>query len=147
MHTVAKLGLISIELQKATALRDGADEDALPVLDGVHVDKRGDDVLPAAARLQQADLRPRGLHLHARLGQHGRLHHNPIDTRARPVGHHNRLHLHLHILDDEETEIRRADTRQGVRHRPIREPEQSQPHHVVRTRDDVLDGVGALRRP
>ena len=117
------------------------------MLDGVHVDKRGDDVLPAAARLQQADLRPRGLHLHARLGQHGRLHDNPLDTRARALRHYDRLHLLLHILDDEEAKIRGADTRQGIRHCPVREPEQSQPHNVVRPGDGVLDIVGALRRP
>lgn len=139
------MGLI-VFVQKTTALRNGADEDAMPVLDGLHVDKRGNDVLSAAVGVPEADLRPGGLHMHARLGKHGRLHDNPSDTSARTLGHNDSLHLLLHILDDEEAEIGRADTRQGVRHCPVRKPKQSQPHNVVRTRHDLLDFVGTLDR-
>lgn len=58
---------------QAAALRDRADQNALPMLDGVHLDLGGHALLSAAAGLQQAAVRPRRLHLHAGLGQHGRL--------------------------------------------------------------------------
>lgn len=116
------------------------------MLDGVHVDQRGDDVLPALARFPKADLRSRGVHLHARLGQHGRVHHHAVDPRSRPIGHHNRLHLLLHLHDDETAAIRRTDPRQGVRDRVIGELEQSESHHVLCPSDGFLGVLGAVCR-
>lgn len=132
--------------QETIALRDRADEDPMPVLDGLHVDQRGDDVLPAPPRFPKADFRPGGVHLHARLGQHGCLHHHTVDPRARPIGHHHRLHLLLHLHYDEATKIRRTDTRQGVRDRAFGKPEQSESHHVLCPGDGFLGVLGTVCR-
>lgn len=133
-------------LQETAEVRDRTDEDSMPMLDGLHVDQRGDDVLPALARFQQADLRSRGLHLHARLGQHGRVHHHAVHPRVGAVGHHHRLHVFLHLLHDEAAEIRCANPRQGVRHRSVGKPEQPESHHVLRPGTGLLAVVGAVRR-
>ena len=119
----------------------------MSVLDGLHVDQCSNDVLPAIARLQQADFRWRGLHLHARLGKYGRLHNHPIYPYIRPLGHHHRLHLLLHFLNDETIEIRCTDPRQRIRHSSVGKSEQSQSHHVLRLGDDLLGRLGPLCRP
>lgn len=118
----------------------------MSVLDGLHMDQRGDDVLPTSARLQQADLRPRGFHLYARLGQYGRVHYHAIHPRAGSVGHHYRLHVLLHLLHDEATEIRRTDSRQGIRYRAVGKSKQPKSHHVLRPGDGLLGVMGAIRR-
>lgn len=132
--------------QKATAIRDRANEDAMPMLDGVHMDQRGDDVLPTTARFPKANIRSGGVHLYAGLGQHGCLHHHFVDPRAGPIGHHHRLHLLLHLHDDEAAAVRCADTRQGVRDCSIGEPEQSESPHVLCPGDDFLDVLGPVCR-
>lgn len=91
------------------------------MLDGLHVDKRGNDVLSTVVGLQQTDFRSRGLYLYARLGQHGSLHNNLGYTRARALGHNHHLHIQLYILDDEKIKVRCTDTRQGIRHCPLGE--------------------------
>lgn len=118
----------------------------MPMLDGLHLDQRGDDVLPAPARFQQTDLRPRGLHLYARLGQHGRIYHHAVHPRVGAVSHHHRLHVLLHILHDEATKIRRSNPRQGIRYCVIGKSEQSQSHYVLRPSDGFLDILGAVCR-
>lgn len=118
----------------------------MSMLDGLHVDQRGDDVLPTPARFQQADLRSRGLHLHARLGQHGRVHHHAVHPRVGAVGHNYYLHVFLHLLHDEAFKIRRANPRQGVRHCAVRKSEQSQSHYVLRLSVGFLCVMGAIRR-
>lgn len=132
--------------QKTVEIRDRTDENPMSMLDGLHVDQRGDDVLPAFARLQQADLRSRGLHLHARLGQHGRIHHHAVDPRAGTVGHHHRLHVLLYFLHDEATEVRRGDPRQRVRYCAIGKSKQPEPHYVLRLSDGFLGVMGTVRR-
>jgi len=42
---------------EASAVRHGANEDAVPVLDGLHLDLLRHALLPAAARLLRAQLR------------------------------------------------------------------------------------------
>lgn len=117
------------------------------MLDGIHMDKRRYDVLPANVQFQQANFRSRRFHMHAGLGKHGRLHDNPGDTRARTIGHNDSLHLLLHLLDDEKIAIRCAHTRQGIRHCPIRKSEQSESHYVLRPGAGVLAVLGTVRRP
>lgn len=116
------------------------------MLDGLHVDQRGDDVLPALARFQQADLRPRGLHLYARLGQHGCIYHHAVHPRVGAVSHHHRLHVFLHILHDEATKVRRFNSRQGVCYSVIGKSEQPESYYVLRPGDGVLDIMGTICR-
>ena len=118
----------------------------MPVLDGLHMDQCGNDVLPAFARLQQADLRSRGIRLYARLGQHGRLLHHTFYPYIRPIGHHHRLHLLLHFLNDETTKVRCTNPRQRIRHSSLRKSEQSQSHNVIRLGYDLLGLLGPLCR-
>lgn len=131
--------------QETITVRDCTDKNSMPVLDGFHMDKRGHDMLPAVARFQQADLRSRGLHMHARLGKYGRLYNHPINTRTRSFGHNNRVHVFLHILDDATAEIRCTDTRQRVCDSLVRKSQQSKSHHVLRSRYGVLGILGTLR--
>jgi len=133
-------------LQETVEVRDRADENPMPMLDGLHVDQCGDDMLPTPPRFQQADLRPRGLHLHARLGQHGRVHHHAVHPRVGTLGHYHRLHVFLHLLHDEASKVRRVDPRQGVRHCAVGKSEQPEPHHVVRLSDGFLCVMGTIRR-
>lgn len=133
-------------MQEAVEIRDRTDENPMSMLDGLHVDQRGDDVLPAFARLQQADLRSRGLHLHARLGQHGRIHHHALDPRVGTIGHHHRLHVLLYFLHDEAIKVRRVNPRQGVRYRAIGKSEQPKSHYVLRLSDGFLGVMGTVRR-
>lgn len=116
------------------------------MLDGLHVDQRGDDVLPTLARFQQTDLRPRGLHLYARLGQHGRIYHHAVHSRVGAVSHHYRLHVLLHILHDEATKIRRFNPRQGIRYCIIGKSEQPESYYVLRLSDGFLVIMGTICR-
>jgi hypothetical protein len=131
---------------QAAPLRDPPDEDAVPVLDGLHLDLGGDAVLPAAARLQPAQVRRGRLHLHAGLGQHGRLLGHAGHPGARPQPHHHRLHLHLHLQHAAQAEERLPLPRQGVRHRPLGEPVQPQPLDVVLAGAGLLDLLDSLHR-
>lgn len=67
---------------QAAQIRNGSNENAVSMLDGVHMDLIGHAVLPTATRLLRATLRRKSSHLHARLGQHGRLYHHPRHTGA-----------------------------------------------------------------
>lgn len=118
----------------------------MSMLDGLHMDQRGDDVLPALTRFQQTDFRPRGLHLYARLGQHGRIYHHVVYSRVGAVSYHHRLYILLYILHDEAIEVRRSNPRQGVCYCVIGKSEQSESHHVFRPSDGFLDIMGSICR-
>lgn len=153
-HTLGGIGIhLYVDLRRSLSgcqetieIRDRTDENPMSMLDGFHVDQRGDDVLPALARLQQADLRSRGLHLHARLGQHGRIRHHAVNPRVGAIGHHHRLYVLLYFLHDEATKVRRVDTRQRVCYCTIGKSEQPESHYVLRLSDAFLPIMGTVRR-
>lgn len=124
----------------------GANAHSLPVLDGVHVGVRRHAVLPAAAGLHGAAVRPRLLHLHAGLGQHGGLHHHAGHPGAGAQRHIHRVQLPVHLQHDAPHPQRGADPRQGVRHGAGGQPGQPESHDVLRAGGRVLAELGALRR-
>lgn len=115
------------------------------MLDGVHVGVGSDALLPTTPGLQQGSVQPRISHMHARLGQHGRVLGDARHLGARSQRHLHRAQLPVHILDDETRAQRSASPRQGVRHRPGREPVEPQPHCELRAGRNLLDQLGSVR--
>lgn len=79
------------------------------MLDGIYVDKRSHDVLPTTIGFQQTDLRSRGVHLYAGLGQHGRIYDHLINPGTWAFGYHDHLHLLLYFLNDEKIKVGSLD--------------------------------------
>lgn len=65
--------------QKTITVRNHPDENEMSVLDGVHVDFGGHDVLSSVVGIPKASVRRRSLYLYAGLGKHGSLLDNSYD--------------------------------------------------------------------
>lgn len=107
---------------ETSAIWHRAETHALSLLDGFHVGVRRHVVLPPAPRLQQTQLRSRRVHLHAWLGQHGRLLRDRRISGPGSEPHHHNLRLFLHLLHDEQASQRRPHSRQGIRFGTVGKP-------------------------